>query len=100
MKCKNNVPKPSHILSWSESEHITNDNACKKKTVSDNRRKILTPNDNGLWHTKWTDIFPKRLLYHQTTTRIDNVSDAITYYCANDIINIALHNIYPYDKLL
>lgn len=37
-KCKNNVPKPSHVLSWSESEYITNDNACKKKkTVSDNR---------------------------------------------------------------
>lgn len=38
-KRKNNVPKPSHILSWSESEYITNDNACKneKKTVLDNR---------------------------------------------------------------
>jgi len=62
--------------------------AKKKKTVSDNRWKILTPNDNGLWHTKWTDIFSKRLLvYHQTTTCIDIVSDAIAYYCANDIIH-------------
>jgi len=30
-KRKNNVPKPSHILSWSESEYITNDNACKNE---------------------------------------------------------------------
>lgn len=61
--------------------------------------KILTPNDNSLWHTKWTDIFFKRLLYHKTTTRIDIVSDAIACYCTNHIINIVLHNIYPYDEI-
>lgn len=30
-KSKNNVPKSSHILSWSESEYITNDNPCKNE---------------------------------------------------------------------
>jgi hypothetical protein len=40
-------------------------------------------------------FFSKRLQYHQTTTCIDIVSDAITYYFTNDIINIVLHNIYP-----
>lgn len=52
-------------------------------------------NDNGLWHTKWTDIFSKRLQYHQTTICIDIVSDAITYYFTNDITNnIVLHIIF------
>lgn len=58
-------------------------------------------NDNGLWRTKWTDIFSKRLQYHQTTICIDIVSDAITYYFTNDITNnIELTcNIYPNDTM-
>lgn len=37
-------------------------------------------NDNGLWHTKWTNIFSKRLQYHQTTICIDLVSDAVLLF--------------------
>lgn len=38
-------------------------------------------------------FFSKRLQYHQTTICIDIVSDAITYYFTNDIIQTTLYYI-------